>query len=308
MSEVSQSSALRVSDEYNYLKLLLDVLENGVEKTDRTGIGTYSLFGVLLKFKDVGSQFPLYTTKKIHFRGIVEELLWILRGDTDARILQDKKIRIWDGNTNRDFLDKRGLGDYPEGVAGPIYGYQLRNFNGVYNTHTGRGEGGVDQLRYVIDLIKNNPNSRRIMFSLWNPSDINKMCLPPCHYSYVFNVTDGVLNCMMNMRSNDLFLGNPYNVASTSLLTILLAKLCGLCAGDVTISIADAHIYKDHYHQVLEQTKKIDDIYASPTVSIDVDDCDTVDDCLIAINRLEYNQFTLHNYRSHKQIKAKMAV
>lgn len=248
----------RPHPEYAYLDLLQKVYYTGVLRETRNGAGdTRSLFGTALEF-DVGRfGFPLLTTKKMFFKGIATELCWFLKADTDARHLQDKGVRIWDGNTSRAFLDQRGLTDYAEGQAGPIYGFQWRNFNGPYNTVEPSAvvlETVRDQLYACLQLLQNDPYSRRIVFSGWNPLQLADMCLPPCHVLYQFYVSaDQALSCQMYQRSADLFLGLPFNIASTALLTSIFARLTNLSVGTIRINIGDAHLYSQHHECVRQQ-------------------------------------------------------
>lgn len=246
-----------------YLELLAHIRDHGTLREGRNG-GTRSVFGASLRF-DMRHGFPLLTTKRMYWRGIVEELLWFLRGDTDAGHLQERRVHIWDGNSTRAFLDARGLHAYPEGVCGPIYGWQWRRFNAPFTpeapcaTEGGRRDGeGADQLRYVLDELVREPNSRRAMMTAWNPLQLDAMCLPPCHVSYTFYVhpDSGRLSCHMYQRSCDAFLGEPFNIASTALLTTLVAALLHREPGEVYISITDAHIYLPHLPQVASQVAR----------------------------------------------------
>lgn len=229
--------------EQGYLKLLFQVSNFGEYRQTRNA-NTYSLFGESLLF-DLSEGFPLLTTKKMFWKGVVEELLWFLRADTNSKHLEEKGINIWKGNSTRKFLDSLGL-DYPEGECGPIYGYQWRHFNAPFNV----GEeptGGIDQLMNIINDLKNNKTSRRMIMSGWNPTQEKQMVLPPCHLLYQFYVrNDQYLDCQMYARSQDLFLGTPFNIASTSLLTEILANFTGLKAGTVKIIMGDCHIYEQH--------------------------------------------------------------
>lgn len=219
--------------ELSYLKLVRKIISKGEKRDDRTGVGTLSLFGTQLKF-DLREGFPLLTTKRIFFRGVVEELLWFLRGSTNTKELSSKGIHIWDDNSTREFLDSRGLFDYPEGELGPIYGYQWRNWGG-------------DQLLNVLHQIKEDPNSRRIILSAWNVGELEKMALPPCHIMAQFQVEKNqYLNCSMYQRSADMGLGVPFNIASYALLVHLIARSTNLEVGTLTMSFGDTHIYLNH--------------------------------------------------------------
>ncbi|XWS40056.1 hypothetical protein CRYUN_Cryun18bG0108000 [Craigia yunnanensis] len=216
-------------EEYLYLKMVQDIISDGNLKDDRTGTGTLSKFGCQMRF-NLRKTFPLLTTKKVFWRGVVEELLWFISGSTNAKVLQEKGIHIWDGNASRDFLDSIGLTDREEGDLGPVYGFQWRHFGARYtDMHADYTCQGFDQLLDVINKIKNNPNDRRIILSAWNPSDLKLMALPPCHMFAQFYVANGELSCQMYQRSADMGLGVPFNIASYSLLTCMIAHVCVSC-------------------------------------------------------------------------------
>lgn len=258
-----------------YLDLLKDILENGVDKTDRTGVGTRSVFGRQMRF-DLNEGFPLVTTKKVHLKSIIYELLWFIKGDTNVKYLQENGVRIWN-----EWADENGN-------LGPVYGAQWRNFNGQ----------GVDQLADVIERIKANPNDRRLIVSAWNPCQIKEMKLPPCHMMFQFYVANGKLSCMLYQRSCDMFLGVPFNIASYALLTMMVAKVCNLGVGDFVHTLGDAHIYHNHFEQVKEQLTRTP--LKLPTMKIlrDVKD----------INDFRFEDFALENYQCYDAIKAKVAV
>jgi len=285
--------------EQKYLNLLEDILKNGEYCHDRTNVGTLYTFGNYLKF-DISKSFPLLTTKKVFFRGIVEELLFFLSGKTDAKILQNKNVHIWDGNSSREYLDSIGLEHFEEGDLGKFYGFQWRHWNTEYaNCQTDYTGKGFDQIEHVIDLIKNNPNSRRIIISAWNPSDLNKVCLPPCHVLVQFDVnkTKRTLSCNMYQRSADMFLGVPFNIGSYALLTYLLALQCDLSPAKLRINFGNTHIYMNHIEQVYEQISRTP--YNFPTLKINKKE--NLEDYL-------YEDFVLENYKSHRKLKGKMAV
>ena len=289
-----------MSGEQGYLDLLKSVLENGEERQTRNAI-TYSQFGAQLRF-NCRESFPLLTTKRVFFRGIIEELLWFIRGDTNADHLADKGVHIWDGNSSREYLDSIGLNSYAPGDCGPVYGYQWRRWNEYY-LGPGKNNGeGIDQFAEVVRLIREEPMSRRIFMSGWNPQQLKEMCLPPCHVSYQFYVNSkDELSVSLYQRSADLFLGLPFNIASTATLLYLLCNLCNKKPGDVIISIGDAHIYKDHLSQVKEQLAN--EIYQSPTLTINKN-LESIED----IENLEFSDFVVNDYKCHKGIKAKMVV
>lgn len=278
-----------------YLNLLKDVYDNGIQKENRNGF-TYSTFGSLLKFNvNNGNSFPLLTTKKVFFRGIVEELLWFLRGSTNSKELEEKGINIWKGNSSREYLDNVGLINNKEGELGKVYGYEWRSFNGHF-----------DQIRYIFEELLLN-NSRRAILSAWNPCDLKEQALPPCHLLYNFyKIDDENINCMMYMRSADLFLGVPFNIASTTLLAMIIGKAMGLKVNEICISICDCHIYKEHLEAVQEQLTR--DIYESPIVVIkkDIDKNSSIDEKIKWIENLKFEDFELKNYNYHPTIKAIM--
>ncbi|KAK4742295.1 hypothetical protein SAY87_000296 [Trapa incisa] len=243
-------------EEYLYLSLVENILLNGTVKDDRTGTGTISKFGCQMRF-NLRRTFPLLTTKKVFWRGVVEELLWFISGSTNAKILQDKGIHIWDGNASREYLDSIGLKEREEGDLGPVYGFQWRHFGARYtDMHTDYTGQGFDQLLDVINKIKNNPDDRRIILSAWNPSDLKLMALPPCHMFAQFYVANGELSCQMYQRSADMGLGVPFNIASYALLTRMIAHICDLNAGDFVHVIGDAHVYRNHIRPLEEQFQK----------------------------------------------------
>ena len=258
-----------------YLDLLRDILENGVDKMDRTGVGTRSVFGRQMRF-DLNEGFPLLTTKKMHLKSIIYELLWFIRGDTNVRYLQEHGVRIWN-----EWADENG-------DLGPVYGAQWRNWNG----------DGIDQLAEVIETLKRTPNDRRMIVSAWNPSQLAAMHLPPCHMMFQFYVANGKLSCMLYQRSCDMFLGVPFNIASYALLTMMIAQVCGLKLGDFVHVLGDTHIYHNHFEQVKEQLKRVP--LALPQMKINPDIKD--------INDFKFEDFELQNYQSYPPIKAQVAV
>jgi thymidylate synthase len=289
-----------MNNERVYLDALKDILENGdIRKTRNSN--TISKFSIKLDF-DIREFFPLMTTKKVFWKGIVEELLWFIKGDTNSKHLEEKKVNIWKDNSTREFLDKSGLQRYEEGTCGPIYGFQWRHFNADYFGADYNYSGlGVDQLQNCIDLIRNDPFSRRIFMSAWNPEQMDQMCLPPCHVSYQFYVNinknnEKELNCMMYQRSGDMFLGVPFNIASTSLLVYMIANMTNTKPGFVNIVIGDAHIYEEHIDAVKEQLSR--NPYEAPQLVMMTTVCN--------INDYKNDDFTLINYICHPAIKAKM--
>lgn len=284
--------------ENQYLQLINDVKYNGTVKNGRNG-KTHSKFTKHLSF-DLREGFPLLTTKKMFTRGIIEELLFFLRGETDSKKLEAKKVNIWKGNTNRKFLDSIGMTKRNEGIMGPMYGAQWRHFNGEYNEETGKMSGGVDQLKYVIDTIRKSPDSRRILMTDFNPSQVDQGVLYPCHSIIIqFYVNDGCLDMFCYIRSSDLFLGLPFNIASSGMLLTLIAKICNLIPRQLNITLGDAHIYEEHFPVIDKQTSR--QPYTFPTLEIKKE-LNEVDD----IETLQVSDFVIHNYRHHPAIKAKM--
>jgi thymidylate synthase len=266
-----------------YLNLLEDVMQNGVQKGDRTGTGTLSVFGRQMRF-DLAKGFPLVTTKKIHFKSVVHELLWMLSGETNVKYLTDNGVTIWNE-----------WADPEDGELGPIYGYQWRNFGGE---PFGAYSDGVDQITDVIAQIKENPDSRRLVVSAWNPMDIYDAALPPCHVMFQFTVTNGKLNCHFTMRSNDVFLGNPFNVAGYALLTHMVAQQCDLGVGELVYSGVDVHLYLNHLEQAELQLTRTP--YPLPQLRIKRKP-DSIFDYRV-------EDFELINYHHHAAIKAPVAV
>jgi dihydrofolate reductase/thymidylate synthase len=278
--------------ENQYLKLLEKVSKNGFLKEGRNG-STLSLFSEELHF-DVSNEFPLLTTKKMFLRGIIEELLFFIRGDTDTSKLSEKGVKIWEGNTNQDFLNKMGF-NYKVGEMGPMYGYQWRYFNKPY----GEEKGGIDQLSKLIEDIKNNPNSRRLLMTDYNPSQASQGVLYPCHSLILqFYCNDNNLSVKMYQRSADLFLGVPFNIASTTLLLYIIAKLTNKNPDKVSITFGDCHIYKEHIEQVNRQLKRTP--YKLPTLQ--VTDFKTIEE----VEKATVQDFTLIDYSCYPGIKAKM--
>jgi thymidylate synthase len=289
---------MTLKNEEGYLEMLEKTLKEGIKKETRNGI-TYSSFGGFLRF-DVndGSIFPLLTSKKIFFKGVVEELLWFLRGSVNSKELEEKGVNIWKGNSSREYLDSIGLYDYEEGYLGPIYGYQWRSFNGI-----------IDQLKYILEELSLK-NSRRVVLSAWNPVQLKEQALPPCHLIYNFyKQDDNNLSCMMYMRSCDLFLGLPFNIASTALLNMIIAKVMNMKAKEIAISICDIHIYEEHLNQVNVQLDLKDKIFKQPELKIkkEIDiNLNSIDEKIKWIEELKYEDFELINYNSHGSIKAIM--
>lgn len=261
-----------------YLELLEDILNNGVDKSDRTGVGTRSVFGRQVRF-DLQKGFPLATTKKVHLKSIIYELLWFLRGDTNVKYLQEHNVRIWNEWAKED------------GSLGPIYGRQWRSW-------PDGSKDGIDQIQQAIDSIKHNPDSRRIVVSAWNVAELEEMQLNPCHVMFQFYVAEGKLSCQLYQRSADVFLGVPFNIASYSLLTMMIAQVCDLKAGEFVHTFGDLHLYQNHFEQArLQLTRKPKTL---PKMMINQD--------IKNIDQFSFDDFQLLNYDPHPPIKAKVAV
>lgn len=286
-------------EEQQYLDLIQHIIEKGVERGDRTGTGTLSVFGAQMRFSLENNQFPLLTTKRVFWRGVVEELLWFVRGSTDARLLQEKKVHIWDGNSSREFLDKAGFTERQEGDLGPVYGFQWRHFGAKYRDFEADYSGeGVDQLQELVDGIKRDPYSRRHVLCAWNVSDLPLMALPPCHCLVQFYVASGKLSCQMYQRSADMGLGVPFNIASYSLLTLMIAHVCQLQPGEFVHTLGDAHVYLNHIEALKEQLTRTPRSF--PRVTI-VNSPSTID-------AFTAEDFSLIGYDPYKKIEMKMAV
>jgi len=261
-----------------YLDLMRHVRDAGTRKDDRTGTGTVSVFGYQMRF-DLSQGFPLVTTKKCHLRSIIHELLWFLKGDTNIQYLKDNGVKIWDEWADED------------GNLGPVYGYQWRSWPAANGQH-------IDQISQIIDQLKNNPDSRRIIVSAWNVGEVENMALPPCHAFFQFYVADGKLSCQLYQRSADIFLGVPFNIASYALLTMMVAQVVGLKPGDFIHTLGDAHLYSNHMEQVDLQLSR--EPFAQPTMKINPDVKD--------IFEFKFEDFELCDYEFHPHIKAPVAV
>ncbi len=302
---------------YIYHKLLNHIIDNGTEKSDRTGIGTISVFGYQMRM-DLKEGFPLLTTKKVFLKGVIHELLWFLKGDTNIKYLVDNDVHIWDEWPFDHYLKSRGLDlEFPRyssewktekdkfitrikkesdfaiqwGDLGPVYGKQWRRWADAYGNE-------IDQIQNVIDTLKKNPDSRRMIVNAWNVSDLSSMALTPCHAIYQFYVVDNKLSCQMYQRSADVFLGVPFNIASYALLTMMIAQVTGLEYGDFILTFGDVHIYTNHLVQVKEQLSR--DPRSLPTMVINPD--------VKCIDDFQFSDFQLINYNPHPAIKADIAV
>lgn len=286
-------------DEAQYTQLIKDILSHGTIEKGRNGF-TKVLVGNIMYFDLTENKLPLLTTKKVAWKSCLKELLWFIRGQTDNGILQQQNVKIWNANASRDFLESRNLAHYRDNDLGPIYGFQWRHFNASYtNCDADYSNTGVDQLEYVIEQLKNpeTRNSRRLLISAWNPCQLDEMVLPPCHVLMQFNVTEGnKLSCSLYQRSGDVGLGVPFNIASYSFLTHLLAAHCGLEAKEFIYHLGNAHIYDDHINSLEEQVKRKP--LEFPKVSIK----QTFED----INSYGFDDFVVENYNSHETIKMEM--
>jgi thymidylate synthase len=285
--------------EEQYLDLIRNILDNGTWEEGRNG-RTKSIFGNMMRFSLSDNKIPILTTKKTAWKTCLKELLWFIRGNTDNRILQEQGVHIWDGNTTREFLDSRGLHHYREGLIGPGYGFQWRQFNAEYNAETGSGiENGIDQLQQIIDALKDpaQRTSRRLIMTAWNPLQLNQMALPPCHILCQFNVHDGnKLSCSLYQRSCDVGLGVSFNIASYSFLTHLLAVHCGLVAHEFVYFMGNCHIYEDHVEPLKEVLNRKP--FPFPTLLIK-ETRENISDYLV-------DDFVMDEYKSHDVIKMKM--
>jgi dihydrofolate reductase/thymidylate synthase len=288
-------------EEYQYLDLIRLVMNTGMKRDDRTGVGTIAIFGHQMKFSLRDGVLPLLTTKQTFFRGVAEELLWFISGKTNAKLLSEKGIKIWDGNSSKAFLTSRGLHHLDEGDIGAGYPLQWRHYGAKYvDMHTDYTGQGVDQLAECIHKIKHNPTDRRIVMTAWNPMDLNIMALPPCHMfcQFFVNVEKQELSCQMYQRSGDCGLGIPFNIASYALLTHLIAHVCQLKPGDFIHSLGDTHVYLNHIEPLKEQLKRSP--FPFPTISLDPS--------IQSIDDFRYEHIKLHNYQCHPRIPMDMAV
>ena len=287
--------------EYQYLSLLKNIIKKGVKEKGRNGV-TYTQIGGMMRFSLENNSIPLITTKKLAWRVCLKELLWFMNGDTDNKLLQDDNVKIWNGNATREFLDSRGLDYLNENDLGPVYGHQWRFWNAkYYNSNTNYKGRGIDQLQNIIDGINESKNSgessRRLIMTAWNPEQVDEMALPPCHVLSQFHITEGnKLSCTLYQRSADMGLGVPFNIASYSFLTHILAKHCNLEAREFVHFIGNAHIYDDHIESLEEQIIK--EPYSPPLLSIK-DKKNNIEDYNIG-------DFDIINYKYHKPIKMTM--
>ena len=289
--------------EKQYLDIVKEILEDGEERVGRNG-KVLTVFGKRMEYNILKDGFPLLTTKRVYFKGIVEELLWFLRGHTDSKLLEEKGVRIWTANTTREFLDSVGLTHLPEGSIGAGYGYQWRNFGGSYpDTNS-----GTDQLRYVIQELRDNPTGRRALLVAWNPQQLKQAALPPCHYSYQFFVSHGkYLSCQMIQRSCDIIAGNPWNIASTALFTCILSWALHYTPKSAIIVTGDTHIYEQHIDaaktQIEREPRQFPKLKITKTPPVQGS---SIDEIISAIESLTYDDIHLESYDPHPTIKIEM--
>ena len=255
-------------------------------------------FGSAMHFSLENNSIPILTTKRTAWKTCIKELLWFVQGRTDNKSLNDQNVHIWDGNSSREFLDSRGLTQYEEGDLGPIYGYQWRNFGGEYHGISGENGRGIDQIKYMIDLIHNDPSSRRIIMSAWNPSDLDKMALPPCHILFQIYVDGDYIDGQMYQRSGDMFLGVPFNIASYSFFLHIIGKITKKTPRYLYHILGDAHIYSQHYDAIEQQLSNPTYSFPQLTISDELTDIDSIDE----------SYFTIENYKHSGVIKAPMVV
>jgi thymidylate synthase len=299
---VKPSDANYVHEETQYLELVDDVINHGHKGIGRGGAATRSLFGKKMEFSLHSDRIPLFTTKRTFFRGVVEELLWMLRGSSDATELSDKGINIWKGHSSREFLDSRGLTDYEVGDIGPLYGYQWRHAGEPYIGCKADYRGkGVDQIANLIDGLHNDQRSRRHVVCAWSASEIDSMALAPCHCMFQMYLDENGLSCLLNQRSADLGLGVPFNVGSYAILTRIIAKCLGVVPHKLIHIIGDAHVYEDHIDALREQI--IRKPFEFPCMKINKE-ISNIDD----IENLEFGDFELSDYKHHKKICMKMVI
>lgn len=291
----------RNDEEYQYVNLIRTIMATGSVKEDRTGVGTIGVFGAQMRFSLRGGRWPLLTTKRVFWKGVCEELLWFLRGDTDSKLLEAKNVNIWKGNGSREFLDSRGLKDNAPGDLGPVYGFQWRHFGSDYTDCNENYDGkGIDQVKRIVETLKTNPNDRRLLLSAWNPCAIDKMALPPCHVLAQFNadVARNELSCQLYQRSCDMGLGVPFNIASYALLTLLICRATGFQPGDFIHTLGDAHVYRNHVEPLKEQLQRVPRHF--PYLRI-VKDRDFLED-------YELGDFEILDYNPYPTIQMEMAV
>lgn len=277
-----------------YLELLQHILDKGQDKSDRTGTGTRSVFGYQMRF-DLTDGFPLLTTKKVHMKSITHELLWFIKGDTHVKYLQDNGVTIWDEWATAEQTARFGR---QEGDLGPVYGHQWRNFGATKNANGSYQTDGFDQIKWLINEIKTNPDSRRLIISGWNPNEASQVALPPCHTLFQFYVVNDKLSCQLYQRSADVFLGVPFNIASYALFTHMIAQVCGLDVGEFVWTGGDTHLYHNHFEQAKLQLTREPLLLCQLKLNPKIKD----------IFAFGFDDINIENYQSHERIKADVAV
>lgn len=277
-----------------YLELLQHILDKGQDKSDRTGTGTRSVFGYQMRF-DLTDGFPLLTTKKVHMKSIAHELLWFIKGDTHVKYLQDNGVTIWDEWATAEQTARFGR---QEGDLGPVYGHQWRNFGATKNANGSYQTDGFDQIKWLINEIKTNPDSRRLIISGWNPNEASQVALPPCHTLFQFYVVNDKLSCQLYQRSADVFLGVPFNIASYALFTHMIAQVCGLDVGEFVWTGGDTHLYHNHFEQAKLQLTREPLLLCQLKLNPKIKD----------IFAFGFDDISIENYQSHERIKADVAV
>ncbi|CAH0397583.1 unnamed protein product [Chilo suppressalis] len=286
-------------EEYQYLDLIKKIIDSGDKRVDRTGVGTLSVFGAMQRYSLENNTLPLLTTKRVFLKGVINELLWMLSGSTDAKTLGATGVHIWDANGSRSFLDNLGFVDREEGDLGPVYGFQWRHSGAEYkNAKTDYSGQGIDQIQNIIDTLKNNPADRRMLICAWNPSDLSKMALPPCHCLAQFHVASGKLSCLLYQRSADMGLGVPFNIASYSLLTHMIAHLTGLQPGEFVHTTGDTHVYLNHIEPLRIQLQREPRPFPKLRFARNVE----------SIDDFKFEDFIIEGYQPHPKIDMEMAV
>ncbi|KAL0839764.1 hypothetical protein ABMA28_016403 [Loxostege sticticalis] len=286
-------------EEYQYLDIVRKIIETGDKRVDRTGVGTLAVFGAMQRYSLANNTLPLLTTKRVFLKAVIHELLWMISGSTDAKALAAKGVHIWDANGSRDFLDNLGFTSREEGDLGPVYGFQWRHSGAQYiDAKTDYSGQGVDQIQNIIETLKKNPADRRMLICAWNPSDLSKMALPPCHCLAQFHVASGKLSCLLYQRSADMGLGVPFNIASYALLTHMMAHITNLQAGEFVHTMGDTHVYLNHVKPLTEQLTR--EPRPFPTLKF-ARKVESIDD-------FKFEDFIVEGYNPHPKIEMEMAV
>ncbi|CAG9792141.1 unnamed protein product [Diatraea saccharalis] len=296
---IAENHANAKHEEYQYLDLIKKIIDSGDKRVERTGVGTLSIFGAIQRYSLDNNTLPLLTTKRIFLKGVIHELLWMISGSTDAKKLAAAGVHIWDANGSRSFLDNLGFVDRDEGDLGPVYGFQWRHSGAQYiNAKTDYSGQGIDQIQNVIETLKKNPADRRMIICAWNPSDLSKMALPPCHCLAQFYVASKKLSCLLYQRSADMGLGVPFNIASYSLLTHMIAHLTGLQAGEFIHTTGDTHVYLNHIEPLTVQLQREPTPFPKLRFARDVQ----------SIDDFKFEDFIIEGYKPHPKIDMEMAV